>query len=139
MLRFAHRTGAESKLKIIASAQTRDRLPYVEELEAHGALIALTRENQPQPDGTERVAAHIYPDEIAALADGIERAYVCGSVGFVRLRRPVARRGRRAGRHCQGRAVRTYRQLSQRPNSWSNCAGSVVLAPRWKVSSLPVP
>ncbi|WP_456698703.1 FAD-binding oxidoreductase [Aeromicrobium sp. P5_D10] len=83
MLRYARRTGAESKLRIIASAQTRDRLPYVDELEAHGALVALTRENQPQPDGPDRVAAHIYPDEIAALAGGIERAYVCGSVGFV--------------------------------------------------------
>lgn len=78
MLRYARRTGAESLLRIIASAQTRDKLPYADELESYGALIALTRENH----GT-RVAAHIYPDEIEALADGVERAYVCGSVGFV--------------------------------------------------------
>jgi ferredoxin-NADP reductase len=83
MLRHAHRTGTEPLLRIAASAQTRDRLPYADELEAYGAFIALTRENQPQPDGSERVAAHIYPDELVPLAEGIERAYVCGSVGFV--------------------------------------------------------
>ena len=49
----------------------------------YGAFVALTRENQPLPDGSERVAAHIYPEELVPLADGIERAYVCGSVGFV--------------------------------------------------------
>lgn len=78
MLRYARRTGTESLLRIIASAQTRDRLPYAEELESYGALIALTRENH-----GARVAAHIYPDEIESLAEGVERAYVCGSVGFV--------------------------------------------------------
>jgi ferredoxin-NADP reductase len=78
MLRYARRMGTESALRIVASAQTRDRLPYVDELEEYGAFIALTRENH-----LDRVAAHIYPDELAALADGVERAYVCGSVGFV--------------------------------------------------------
>lgn len=78
MLRHARRNGIESRLKIIASAQTRERLPYASELEEFGALIALTRENH-----GDRVAAHIYPDEAAALAVGAERAYVCGSVGFV--------------------------------------------------------
>jgi ferredoxin-NADP reductase len=82
MLRHARRTGTEHLLTIVASAQYRDRLPYVDELEAYGAFIALTRENHPLPDGTERVAAHIYPDELVPLADGVERAYVCGSVGF---------------------------------------------------------
>lgn len=83
MMRFARRTGAEPLLRVVASAQTRDKLPYVDELESYGAFIALTRENQPLADGTERVAAHIYPDELVPLSDGIERAYVCGSVGFV--------------------------------------------------------
>lgn len=83
MLRYARRTGTEAMLRIAASAQTRDRLPYADELEAYGAFIALTRENHLQADGSERVAAHLYPDEIVPLAEGIERAYVCGSVGFV--------------------------------------------------------
>jgi ferredoxin-NADP reductase len=83
MMRYAHRTGTEAKLTVVASAQYRDRLPYADELESYGAFIALTRENQPLADGSERVAAHLYPDEVAALADGVERAYVCGSVGFV--------------------------------------------------------
>ena len=83
MARYARRTGTEHLLRIAASAQTRDRLPYVDELEQYGAFIALTRENQPQADGRERVAAHIYPDELVPLAEDVERAYVCGSVGFV--------------------------------------------------------
>jgi ferredoxin-NADP reductase len=78
MLRYARRMGTEPALKIVASAQTRDRLPYADELEEYGAFIALTRENH-----QDRVAAHIYPDELSALSDGVERAYVCGSVGFV--------------------------------------------------------
>ncbi|MET0767696.1 MAG: FAD-binding oxidoreductase [Aeromicrobium sp.] len=83
MLRYAQRTGTDANLTVMASAQTRARLPYADELEAAGAFIALTRENHPLPDGSERVAAHLYPEEVAALADGVERAYVCGSVGFV--------------------------------------------------------
>ena len=78
MLRFAQRTGVESRLKIVASAQTREKLPYIDELDAFGAFVALTRENH-----LGRVAAHIYPDEVETLANGVERAYVCGSVGFV--------------------------------------------------------
>jgi ferredoxin-NADP reductase len=78
MLRYARRLGTEPALKIVASAQTRERLPYVDELEEYGAFIALTRENH-----GSRVAAHIYPDELAELAGDVERAYVCGSVGFV--------------------------------------------------------
>lgn len=78
MLRYARRTGTSSLLRIAASAQTRARLPYVDELETGGAFIALTRENH-----EDRVAAHLYPEEIAELAHGVERAYVCGSVGFV--------------------------------------------------------
>ena len=78
MMRYAQRTGIDPRLQVIASAHTRERLPYVDELEAYGALIALTRENH-----NDRVAAHIYPDEVAALSLGAQRAYVCGSVGFV--------------------------------------------------------
>lgn len=77
MMRAARRTGTTSLLKVVASAQTRARLPYVDELEGYGAFIALTRENH-----QDRVAAHIYPEELAALAEGVERAFVCGSVGF---------------------------------------------------------
>lgn len=83
MLRYATRTGTQHLLRIAVSAQTRAKLPYADELEKYGAFIALTRENHPVPDGPERVAAHLYPEEIVPLADGIERAYVCGSVGFV--------------------------------------------------------
>ncbi|MGA8987851.1 FAD-binding oxidoreductase [Aeromicrobium sp.] len=83
MMRYARRMGTASALTIVASAQTRARLPYIEELEKFGALVALTRENHVDAVGNERVAAHIYPDELAERSGGIERAYVCGSVGFV--------------------------------------------------------
>jgi ferredoxin-NADP reductase len=83
MMRYARRTGTEPLLRVVASAQYRERLPYADELESYGAVIALTRENQPLPDGSERVAAHIYPEELVPLAEDVERAYVCGSVGFV--------------------------------------------------------
>ncbi|AXT86719.1 oxidoreductase [Aeromicrobium sp. A1-2] len=83
MMRYARRMGTESALTVVASAQTRVRLPYVEDLEEFGALIALTRENHVDGTGAERVAAHIYPDELAGLSNGVERAYVCGSAGFV--------------------------------------------------------
>jgi ferredoxin-NADP reductase len=60
MMRYAVRTGSTSQLRVVASAQYRDRLPYVDELESYGAF-----------------------EELVPLAEGIERAYVCGSVGFV--------------------------------------------------------
>jgi len=78
MMRYGRRTGTSSLLTVAASAQTRLKLPYADELEDFGALVALTRENH-----GHRVAAHLYPEEIAELAQGAERAYVCGSVGFV--------------------------------------------------------
>lgn len=78
MMRYAQRTAASHRLTVVASAQTRAKLPYADELEAYGAFIALTRENH-----RDRVAAHIYPEELAALSHGVQRAYVCGSVGFV--------------------------------------------------------
>ena len=39
--------------------------------------MALTRENL-----GSRVAAPPYPSELEPLVTGVERAYVCGSVGF---------------------------------------------------------
>ena len=77
MMRYARRLGLEHLLRVVAVARTLDALPYADELRAYGALVALTRENL---DG--RVAAPPYPEEVAPLVEGAERAYVCGSVGF---------------------------------------------------------
>ena len=84
MLRHARRLGVEDRLRAVVLAQTWARLPYAQELREAGAFVALTRENLPgaEPDGGERVAAPPYPDEVAHLAEGVELAYVCGSVGF---------------------------------------------------------
>lgn len=77
MLRFARRVGLADRLRVVAVARTWRALPYAAELVEHGAFIALTRENL-----GDRVAAPPYPDEIDPLVSGVERAYVCGSVGF---------------------------------------------------------
>jgi ferredoxin-NADP reductase len=77
MLRHARRTGTLDLLRVCAVGRTFDALPYAAELRDAGAFVALTRENL---DG--RVAAPPYHEELAPLLDGVERAYVCGSVGF---------------------------------------------------------
>ncbi len=77
MLRYARRLGLHDQLRVVAVARTLADLPYAAELLDSGAFVALTRENH---DG--RVAAPPYVEELAPLAEGAERAYVCGSVGF---------------------------------------------------------
>lgn len=77
MLRHARRLGVTDRLRICAVGRTRLALPYADELLGAGAFVALTRENL-----GDRVAAPPYPSELAPLLDGVERAYVCGSVGF---------------------------------------------------------
>ncbi|MCR4513563.1 FAD-binding oxidoreductase [Aeromicrobium sp. 50.2.37] len=78
MLRHAIGTGAADSLRVVVVAKSLAVLPYADELRASGAFVALTRENL-----GARVAAPPYPDEVAPLLDGVEAAYVCGSVGFV--------------------------------------------------------
>jgi ferredoxin-NADP reductase len=82
MARYARRLGLQHRLRIVVVARTWEDLPYAAELQRYGAFIALTRENLALENGQSRVAAPPYVDEIAALVDGAERAYVCGSVGF---------------------------------------------------------
>lgn len=77
MLRHARHVGTRDRLRICAVGRTRLELPYADELLASGAFVALTRENL-----GDRVAAPPYPSELEPLLDGVERAYVCGSVGF---------------------------------------------------------
>lgn len=82
MLRHAVRLGVADRLRVVAVGKTLDELPYVDELLAAGAFVALTRENL-----GSRVAAPPYPDELRDLVGHgtptpVERAYVCGSVGF---------------------------------------------------------
>ena len=77
MLRYARRVGRADRLRVVAVGRTWDELPYADELAASGALVALTRE-----DRGGRYGAPPSPREVAPLADGVERAYVCGSAGF---------------------------------------------------------
>jgi ferredoxin-NADP reductase len=77
MLRYAARRGLTGRLRIVAVGRTATDLPYARELADAGALVALTRENH-----RARVAAPPYPSEVAPLTAHVDRAYVCGSVGF---------------------------------------------------------
>lgn len=77
MLRYAARLGLQDRLRVVAVGRSLEELPYAEELLEYGAFVALTRENL-----GSRVAAPPYPDELTSMVEGVERAYVCGSVGF---------------------------------------------------------
>jgi ferredoxin-NADP reductase len=77
MSRYARRMGLQEDLRLVVVARTWEELPYAAELEKYGAFIALTRENL-----GDRVAAPPYLDELQPYAAGVDRAYVCGSVGF---------------------------------------------------------
>jgi ferredoxin-NADP reductase len=77
MTRYARRLGLQDRLRVVAVGRTWSELPYAAELQRYGAFLALTRENL-----GDRVAAPPYPSEIEPLVAGVERAYVCGSVGF---------------------------------------------------------
>jgi ferredoxin-NADP reductase len=77
MQRYAARLGLANRLRLVVVGRTLAELPYARELLDGGALVALTRENL-----GSRVAAPPYLSEIEPLTAGIDRAYVCGSVGF---------------------------------------------------------
>jgi ferredoxin-NADP reductase len=77
MLRYAARARPAGGLRVVAVGRSWAELPYAEELAEAGAFVALTRENL-----GDRVAAPPYPSELEPLVEGVERAYVCGSVGF---------------------------------------------------------
>jgi ferredoxin-NADP reductase len=77
MLRCAARHGVAERIRVVAVGRTLSELPYAAELRAAGALVALTRENL-----DSRVASPPYPSELEPLVTGVDRAYVCGSVGF---------------------------------------------------------
>lgn len=80
MLRYAVRhgvTGRTDPIRVVAVGRTFSDLPYARELRDAGAFVALTRENL-----GSRVAAPPYPSELEPLVTGVDRAYVCGSVGF---------------------------------------------------------
>jgi ferredoxin-NADP reductase len=77
MQRYAARLGLAHRLRVVAVGRSLAELPYSHELLEAGAFVATTRENL-----GSRVAAPPYPAELESLVAGIERAYVCGSVGF---------------------------------------------------------
>ena len=77
MLRHARDLGTADLLRMAVSARTMADLPYADELAEAGALIALTREDQPH-----RAAGRLTMDELASLADPTAVHFVCGSPAF---------------------------------------------------------
>lgn len=77
MQRYAARLRLQSRLRLVVVGRTLAELPYARELLDAGALVALTREDLGRRDASPPRLREVEP-----LAEGIDRAYVCGSVGF---------------------------------------------------------
>jgi ferredoxin-NADP reductase len=77
MLRHARDLGAQSLLRLAVSARTLQDLPFPDELEQAGAIIALSRTDQP-----ERPAGRLTADELRPFATGGATMFVCGSAAF---------------------------------------------------------
>ncbi len=77
MLRHAAATGASDRLRLLAAARTALDVPYVDELAAAGAVVALSREAR---DG--RPASRLTEEEIRAAVQPGAAYYVCGSTAF---------------------------------------------------------
>jgi len=72
MLRLAAAGGHSDQLRLAVSARTADRLPFLDEFRAAGAVVALTASA-----GSRLTAAALRP-----LVGGAELGFVCGSAGF---------------------------------------------------------
>jgi len=77
MLRHAADIGAPERLRLAVSARTLADLPFPDELAAAGALIALSRTDQPH-----RPAGRLTPDELRPLVTAETTMFVCGSAAF---------------------------------------------------------
>jgi ferredoxin-NADP reductase len=77
MVRHARDVGRTDLLRLAVSARTRADLPYAAELDAVGALVALTRE-----DRAGRPAARLGGAELTPLIGAEGPCFVCGSAGF---------------------------------------------------------
>jgi ferredoxin-NADP reductase len=78
MLRHARRLGTTDLFGLAVAARTRAETPYVDELVAAGALLALSRETSP----TGRPAGRLTAAELAPLLRPDATYFVCGSAGF---------------------------------------------------------
>jgi ferredoxin-NADP reductase len=82
MLRHATDLDRRALLRLAVSARTLADLPYRDELRDHGALIALTRQDDPVGG---RTRGRLSTDEVAALVGDpstVECGLVCGSAAF---------------------------------------------------------
>ncbi len=81
MVRHAAHLGRSDLLRLAVSARTLAGLPYAGELTAHGALIALSREDTAQG----RPRGRLTPADLSGLLDPGQPAptcFVCGSAAF---------------------------------------------------------
>jgi ferredoxin-NADP reductase len=78
MLRHATALGRQDLVGLAVSARSIDRLPYADELNGAGALIALTRATSP----TGRPQGRLTTAELEPLVADRDHFYVCGSHSF---------------------------------------------------------
>ncbi len=78
MLRHAVHTGRTDRLRLAVSSRTLAELPYADELQAAGAVIALSREDS----AAGRTAGRLAATELQPLVTDEATYYVCGSAGF---------------------------------------------------------
>jgi ferredoxin-NADP reductase len=79
MLRHAQHLGRADLLRLAVSSRTLAELAYADELAAHGAVIALTREDEAGGRPRGRLSA---ADVAPLLERGDAACFVCGSAGF---------------------------------------------------------
>lgn len=77
MMRHAADVGRPELLRLAVSARTLPDVPYASELAAAGALIALSRTDQPG-----RPAGRLTATELQPLVVASATTFVCGSAGF---------------------------------------------------------
>lgn len=77
MLRHARRVGRPDLIRLVVGARTRADLPYADELDAAGAVVALSREDAPN-----RAAARLTAADVAPLVPSDGPCLVCGSTSF---------------------------------------------------------
>ena len=78
MLRHARYLGTLDRLQLAVSSRTVAELPYATELQAAGAVLALSREDS----AAGRAAGRLVATELAPLVSAGATYFVCGSAGF---------------------------------------------------------
>jgi len=78
MLRHARDLGVPERLRLAVAARTLDALPYADELQAAGAVVALSR----QDTAGGRLAGRLTSADVSPLVGEDQTCFICGSTPF---------------------------------------------------------